>query len=359
MPCRVIFSAFSMTEKNLGCFKRGKRCKLNSDSLAGCPVVMLATASQGIAQTPSLRPRHHQRSYHRWHRLALVFRRRRHPRGPHRGDRQPRWRAAQAHHRRARQSRGARLHRYAGPVRDSPFWSTRACHRKSSRASPPRSPAKAPRSPRSTPRSLRPIARYEHYHITPDWPTFRQYFARLENQGIGINLASYVGATQVRRMVLGDADVQPTAEQLAQMQALVREAMQDGAVGVSTALAICARALRQDRRIDRAGRGRRQIRRHLCDAHAQRRRRRPGGDRRSGADRPRGAYSGRDLALEGRGQIQLGTHARGGRARSRRRAPPASTSPPTPTPIPRGSTSFPHSFRRGRTMAATPNSSSG
>src|SRR3981081_621112 len=42
-------------------------------------------------------------------------------------------------------------------------------------------------------------AGYEHYKITPEWRTFRQYFARLEKQGMGINLASYVGATQVRR----------------------------------------------------------------------------------------------------------------------------------------------------------------
>jgi N-acyl-D-amino-acid deacylase len=77
---------------------------------------------------------------------------------------------------------------------------------------------------------------YEHYHLTPDWRTFRQYFAKLENQGIGINLASYVGATQVRRMVLGDDDKQPTVEQLEQMKELVRQAMRDGAVGVSTAL---------------------------------------------------------------------------------------------------------------------------
>src|SRR5581483_1481217 len=54
---------------------------------------------------------------------------------------------------------------------------------------------------------------YEHYHITADWRTFNQYFARLEKQGIGINLASYVGATQVRRMVLGDDDKQPTPQQ--------------------------------------------------------------------------------------------------------------------------------------------------
>jgi len=77
---------------------------------------------------------------------------------------------------------------------------------------------------------------YEHFKISPDWRTFRQYFARLKKQGMGINLASYVGATQVRRMVLGDDDKQPTPVQLDQMKALVREAMKDGAVGVSTSL---------------------------------------------------------------------------------------------------------------------------
>ena len=79
-------------------------------------------------------------------------------------------------------------------------------------------------------------AGYEHYKINPDWRTFRQYFSRLEKQGMGINLASSVGATQVRRLVLGDADVQPTPEQLDKMKALVRDAMRDGAVGVSTSL---------------------------------------------------------------------------------------------------------------------------
>ena len=55
---------------------------------------------------------------------------------------------------------------------------------------------------------------YEHYKITADWRNFRQYFARLEKQGMGINFASYVGATQVRRMVLGDDDKRPTPAQL-------------------------------------------------------------------------------------------------------------------------------------------------
>ena len=77
---------------------------------------------------------------------------------------------------------------------------------------------------------------YDYYKITPDWKTLRQYFARLEKQGIGINLATYVGATQVRRVVLGDADKQPTAAELDQMKELVRQGMKDGAVGVSTSL---------------------------------------------------------------------------------------------------------------------------
>jgi dihydroorotase/N-acyl-D-amino-acid deacylase len=77
---------------------------------------------------------------------------------------------------------------------------------------------------------------FVHLRITPDWRTLRQYFARLERQGIGINLASYVGATTARRMVLGDADVQPSEQQLTAMRALVRQAMQDGAIGLSSAL---------------------------------------------------------------------------------------------------------------------------
>jgi N-acyl-D-amino-acid deacylase len=77
---------------------------------------------------------------------------------------------------------------------------------------------------------------YQHFKVTPDWRTFRAYFARLEKQGIGINVADYVGATQVRRMVLGDADRAPTGGELDQMRALVDSAMQDGAMGVSTSL---------------------------------------------------------------------------------------------------------------------------
>jgi dihydroorotase/N-acyl-D-amino-acid deacylase len=77
---------------------------------------------------------------------------------------------------------------------------------------------------------------YQHLNIAPDWRTLGQYFTRVERTGLGINLATYIGATQVRRMVLGDADKQPTSAELDRMKALVRDAMQQGAVGLSTSL---------------------------------------------------------------------------------------------------------------------------
>ena len=79
-------------------------------------------------------------------------------------------------------------------------------------------------------------AGYDQLGIEPDWRTLAEYYARLERQGIGINIATYVGATQVRRMVLGDDDKDPTPAQLERMRALVRQAMREGAVGLSTSL---------------------------------------------------------------------------------------------------------------------------
>ena len=75
-----------------------------------------------------------------------------------------------------------------------------------------------------------------HYGITCDWRTFTEYFARLQKQGMGINLGTYVGATQVRRVVIGENDVQATPAQLDQMKSLVAEAMREGAMGLSSAL---------------------------------------------------------------------------------------------------------------------------
>jgi len=77
---------------------------------------------------------------------------------------------------------------------------------------------------------------YEWLRITPDWRTHAQYFARLERQKIGINVAHFVGATQVRRMVTGDDDRDPNPDELRRMRDLVAQAMRDGAVGLSTSL---------------------------------------------------------------------------------------------------------------------------
>ncbi len=71
---------------------------------------------------------------------------------------------------------------------------------------------------------------------TLTWTTFNEYFRVLERYGIPLNVIHDVGATQVRRVVLGDTDVRPTPEQLDEMREHVRRAMEDGAVGLSTAL---------------------------------------------------------------------------------------------------------------------------
>src|SRR5690606_324875 len=69
-----------------------------------------------------------------------------------------------------------------------------------------------------------------------EWATLGEYLEFLETRGITPNVASFVGATTVRMNVLGEADVDPDAAQLAQMQDLVRAAMAEGALGVGTSL---------------------------------------------------------------------------------------------------------------------------
>jgi N-acyl-D-amino-acid deacylase len=79
-------------------------------------------------------------------------------------------------------------------------------------------------------------AEFQHLQIKRDWNDFAGYFARLERQHIGINLASYMGATTAREMIVGYADRPASPEELTRMQALVAEAMRQGAVGVSSSL---------------------------------------------------------------------------------------------------------------------------
>jgi dihydroorotase/N-acyl-D-amino-acid deacylase len=86
-------------------------------------------------------------------------------------------------------------------------------------------------------KTLAPLQPFlDHFHLKVDWTDLAGYMRRLEKDGTPINLGTYVGAAQVREYVLGDADRAPTAEELAQMQALVAKAMEQGAMGLSTAL---------------------------------------------------------------------------------------------------------------------------
>jgi dihydroorotase/N-acyl-D-amino-acid deacylase len=76
----------------------------------------------------------------------------------------------------------------------------------------------------------------DRYHLTVDWTDLDGYFERLEAARPAINLGTFVGAAQVRRAVLGAADVVPDAAQLARMEEEVERAMRQGAFGVSSSL---------------------------------------------------------------------------------------------------------------------------
>ena len=72
------------------------------------------------------------------------------------------------------------------------------------------------------------------YPIT--WTTLGGYLDMLQKKGISPNVASFVGAGTVRTNLLGEADVQPTPAQLDAMKGLVKQAMEEGALGLTDAL---------------------------------------------------------------------------------------------------------------------------
>jgi len=74
------------------------------------------------------------------------------------------------------------------------------------------------------------------WHYREDWRDLDGYFAQLAKQGAALNIATFVGATQVRVAVVGKANRAPTAAELARMTALVDTLMEQGALGVWTAL---------------------------------------------------------------------------------------------------------------------------
>ena len=77
---------------------------------------------------------------------------------------------------------------------------------------------------------------YAKYGVTPDWTTLAGYFQTLERRGTAINLGTFVGSGSIRAMVVGRENRPATAEELARMEALVDQAMREGALGVSSSL---------------------------------------------------------------------------------------------------------------------------
>ena len=74
------------------------------------------------------------------------------------------------------------------------------------------------------------------FNLTVDWRTLGEYFNRLGKQGAGVNLGTFVGATQIREYVIGYDNRPPTVDEMNQMRKLVADAMKDGALGLSTSL---------------------------------------------------------------------------------------------------------------------------
>lgn len=80
------------------------------------------------------------------------------------------------------------------------------------------------------------VERQDDIRFPISWTTLGEYLSFLEKRGIATNVASFVGATTVRIHELGEDDVDPTPAQLDRMRALVRQAMDEGAMGVGSSL---------------------------------------------------------------------------------------------------------------------------
>jgi N-acyl-D-amino-acid deacylase len=78
---------------------------------------------------------------------------------------------------------------------------------------------------------------FRHFNVARDWATLAEYFTRLEQRTHpAINLATLVGAGGLRTYVVGKDDRPATAAEVDQMKALVAQAMDDGAIGLSSSL---------------------------------------------------------------------------------------------------------------------------
>jgi dihydroorotase/N-acyl-D-amino-acid deacylase len=77
---------------------------------------------------------------------------------------------------------------------------------------------------------------YDHYGVTPKWTTLAGYFDEFERRGVAINLGTFVGAGGVRTLVVGRENRAATPAEIEAMEAAVAQAMEDGALGLSTSL---------------------------------------------------------------------------------------------------------------------------
>jgi N-acyl-D-amino-acid deacylase len=76
----------------------------------------------------------------------------------------------------------------------------------------------------------------DRFHLQIDWRDLRGYARRLERQKSAMNIATFVSTTNLRLLVLGPNDVKPGPEQLRKMESLLVRAMDQGALGLSSAL---------------------------------------------------------------------------------------------------------------------------
>jgi N-acyl-D-amino-acid deacylase len=77
---------------------------------------------------------------------------------------------------------------------------------------------------------------FRRYGVYPDWRTLDQYFATLTRRGTAINLGTFIGSGSVRAMVVGRENRPATPAEMKQMEAIVDQAMREGALGVSSSL---------------------------------------------------------------------------------------------------------------------------
>ena len=192
-----------------------------------------------------------------------------------------------------------------------------------------------------------------------DWSDFGGYFARLLRQGISTNVGSYVGSSQIWTYVRGERAGPPTSAELDEMRALVRQAMEQGALGVASSLSGPPGSWIDTDTLVAMCQAAAPLRRQLLDAHAHRRTGRfriGGGSHRDRPPRPRagGHHPPEDRRAHHVGpDAGAGGHYRAAPAQKARKCRPMSilTAP--------GRTIWPPSFRPGRTKEARRLSSSG